>query len=211
MSRQTRPLEAVFVLSSISVVISCLGWTFYTPDPLAFATIVYHAVIGLAHLRAKSTSVGVNENGTESCLIAAVAYVHDVWMNVWRSAVAVDAVRLEVDGTSGNEEGEILLTEHHQEPRECLHPTATLTSLVVVCLLVVAWSMLLGLAMAFAVVQSRLWLNVGLWIELSAEVVVLVAIARICKRIRNDFFVQVERVGTLEGGEKAAVRDGVCP
>ena len=206
MSGQTRPLEAVFVLSSISLAVSTLGWIFYIPAPWAIATIIYHAVIGLAHL--KSLSVGVSENQTESRLVAAVAYVHDVWMNIWRSVVAVNAVRLEDDEPSRQEEREMSSgTEpHRQEPRVRLHPTATLTSIVVACFLGVAWLVLLGLVIFYAVVGSYhpFWLDVRVWIRLIGilmEAVVLFAIARVSKRMRNHFFARVE----IEGVVKAAV------
>jgi len=93
MSPQARPLEAVSVLSLISVALSTLGWILYLPAPLTSVTIAYHVVIGLAHLRSKCISGGVNGNGTESPLVAAVVYVNDVWVNIWRSAVAGDRVR----------------------------------------------------------------------------------------------------------------------
>jgi len=209
MSSQTRPLEAVFVLSLISVVISTLGLILFIPAPWAITTIVYHAIIGIAHIRAKSISPHRNE--TDSRLMAAFAYMNDAWTNVWRSAVGGNEVRLE----DGNEEEPGM---EPQEPRERLHPAASLINIVVVCLLVVAWLALLGLTIAIAVLSSRYyywtWWNARLWIGLFAvlvEIMVLIAIARICKRMRNKFFARVDLEGAAiatlapvpEGGESS--------
>jgi len=75
---------------------------------------------------------------------------------------------------------------------------------VFVCLLLGAWLVLLGVAIGFNVAYRGL--NLRLWITLFGilgEVLALAAIARICKRVRNNIFVQVEGIATPEIAEKA--------
>jgi len=92
---------------------------------------------------------------------------------------------------------------------------ASLTSIVLVSVLAMAWLTFLGLTIMVTVLimfksphHHRVWLNEWLWVRLFvvlAEVVALVAIARICKRMRNSFFARAEGAATLEGNEKAGI------
>jgi len=205
MSSPTRPIEAIVVLSSISVVICALASIFYIPSPWVIATLVYHAIIGIESAR-------TDRNEAESRLVAALAYVGDVLVNVWRSVFGANGVRLEDE----NEE-----EPGAEQSRKRLHPAAWWINIAVVCLLAVAWLTLLGLKIAVVVVRvrRRWWWDVrpvrfwaGLFVTL-AEAVVLIAIAIVCKRMRNKTFAQIELgvanapvVPALEGAESSTRR-----
>ena len=183
LSSQTRPLEAVFVLSSISVVLSTL--LFSIPLPLRLATLAYHLAILLAHLRGicgNAIRLADEERERQSHLVIALTYVYDVWSNIWRSAV-----RLGNDKTDDKD-----APSSSQQQQRSHHAAATLASLAIVLLLLVGWLVMLGLELwKTFVYYPWYWFTVEDAVHLgwiSMEIILLVAIARICTRMRRNVF-----------------------
>ena len=181
-SSQTRPLEAVFILSSVSVVLSIL--LVATPLPLRLVTLAYHLAVLLAHLRGiycNSIRLADDERERQSPFVIAITYVYGVFSNIWRSVV-----RLDDDKTDDKEEeGE------SSPPPPRPHAAATLASLAIVHLLAVGWLVMLGLKSWKPIVHYWSWLTVDdvvplCWILM--EIILLVAIARICTRMRRKVF-----------------------
>ena len=184
LSSQTRPLEAVFVLSSISVVLTTL--LFSIPLPLRLATLAYHLAILLAHLRGicgNAIRLADDERERQSHLVIAITYVYGVWSNIWRSVV-----RLDNDKTDDKEEE----PASQQQQQRSHHAAATLASLAIVLLLVVGWLVMLGLELwKTFVYYPWYWFTVKDAVHLgwiSMEIILLVAIARICTRMRRNVF-----------------------
>ena len=178
MSRQTRPLEALFILSSISVGLSLLGRIIGIPSRLSFATTGYHALILLAHIVHKDIPR----------LAVVIFYVRTISTNIWRSVVNRES---EGDKIGEKEEVQELVqpeTGSHR-PR---HPVATLANLVVVYLLAVTWLVVNWSKISYMFRHALHALVVLGWILI--EIAVLVAIARICTHMRN---------GVLQGQQSA--------